>query len=188
VAARVRPGRRRRRLGPTLLAVATSLAAAGCGIGAQVVVTPRPSSAASAAISPTLQLARTEVAGALGAAAIQVRDAQVPYRPAESPRVTAAPRLVVQAVLPAAPDRGFVVLYEFPDPGSATAAAQELATYIASGPGRVQFPNDARFTIRQVGAALVFNAWSPSTSGDPEGEERVATALTSLGQGWDVPR
>jgi hypothetical protein len=178
---------RRRRLGVALLAATASLSIAGCGIAGQV-VTPRPSSAASAGISPTLQLARTEVSGALGAAAIGVRDAQVPYRPAESPLVTAAPRLVLQAVLPAAPDRGFVVLYEFPDPGSATAAAQELAAYIASGPGRVQFPNDARFTIRQVGAALVFNSWSPSGSTDPEGEGRVATALAAIGQGYDVPR
>jgi hypothetical protein len=147
-----------------------------------------PSAAApSPTLSPTLRLARTEVAGALGAAQVQVRDSPVPVRPGESPLVTAAPRLALQAIVPAAPDGGYIVVYEFADPGSATAAAREFVAYIASGPGRVQFANDARFVVRQLGAALVFYAWSPGASIDPEGEERIATVLSSLGTGYDVP-
>jgi hypothetical protein len=146
-----------------------------------------PSPVASPSLSATLRLARTEVAGALGAAQVQVRDSPVPIRPGESPLVSAAPRLALQAIVPAAPDGGYIVVYEFPDPGAATTAAREYVGYIASGPGRVQFANDARFVVRQLGAALVFFAWSPGVSSDPEGEQRVATALGSLGTGYDVP-
>jgi hypothetical protein len=165
---------------------------AGCGLGAGGESSARPSAPSTAspsvAVSSTLALTRTQVMAALGAAQVQVEDARVPFRPGESASVAAAPRLVLQALLPAAPQRGFVVLYEFRDPGTATAAAQELAAYIASGPGRVQFANDARFTIRQLGAALVFYHYSRSVSEDPLGEERIATALAALGQGWEVPR
>jgi hypothetical protein len=162
--------------------------AGGCGLGARVVDTPTSSPAPTTALSSTLALTRGQVVAALGAAQVQAEDARVPFRPGESATVAAAPRVVLHALLPAAPQRGFIVLYEFRDPGTATAAAQELAAYLASGPGRVQFPNDARFTIRQLGSAVVFYHWSPAASEDPDGEERMATALAALGQGWEVPR
>ncbi len=142
----------------------------------------------SEGLSSTLRLARTEVASTLTAAGLGVRDPQVPFRPGESPLVTAAPRAVIQAVLPTAPDRGFVMLYEFRDAGSASAAAEEFVRYIESGPGSVQFPTDGRFTLRQIGAALAFYVWAPSTATDQEGEARVATALASLGQGYSITR
>ncbi len=128
------------------------------------------------------------MAGTLAAAGYQLRDAQVPYRPGESPLVSAAPRAVVQAILPTAEDQGFIVLYEFIDSGSAAAAAKEFASYIASGPGSIQFPTDAHYSLRQIGAALAFYVWAPSTATDQDAESRIETALGSLGQGYTITR
>ncbi len=174
------------RLRPAIALAVLALAVGGCGFAAQVVVTPAPSATPIPSLSPTLVAARTQVISALAPAGFQVTDAQVPYRPGESPSVTAAPRHVLQALIPAAPDRGYIVLYEFADPAAAAAAAQEDARYIATGPGRVQFPSDARFTLRQLGAAVVFYVWSPGASPAPNDESALAAALGSLGQGYPV--
>lgn len=176
----------RRVVATSIAVLAAAVVLAGCGFAARVVTTPAPSPAASAALSTTLTVLRNEVGSVLGAAGYQVRDAQTPYRPGESAMVAAAPRIVLQALVPDAPDGGYVVLYEFADPAAATAAAKELAAYTASGIGRVQFPVDARFTIRQVGAGLVTYAWSPGSSADPKAEQGIETALASLGQGYAV--
>lgn len=168
------------------LVLSVALLATGCGFAARVVVTAEPSPQPSTELTTTLALLRTEVMSVLGAASFQVQDARSPYRPGESASVAAAPRIVLQALIPDEPDAGYVVLYEFPDPGAASAAARELADYVGSGIGRVQFPVDARFTIRQVGAGLVTYVWSPGASADPNAERGIETALASLGQGYAV--
>ncbi len=159
---------------------------AGCGLGAVTDTVPPAPPVAQASLSPTLQATRADVIAALGEAAIVVRDAQVAYRPGESALVAAAPRHVLQAVLPKAPTGGYVVIYEFVDATAASAAGSQWAEYVASGIGRVQFPTDSLFTIRQAGAALVFHAWSPGGSTEPDGEAAVAAALETLGVGWPV--
>lgn len=169
-------------LGTALLA----LSVAGCGAGPGLLVTPAPSPSPLASLDPALASARAQVVAALGAASIEVQDARVAYRPAEGTLMREAPRTVIQAVIPGAPDRGFIVLYGFADPAAAVRGARDDATYIASGPGRVQFPNDARFTIRQLGSVVVFQAYSPGTSPAPQAEAAVATALASVGTGYAV--
>lgn len=175
---------RARRLG--LAAVPLSLLVAACGLGSISEDVPSPPPVAQPSLSPTLQATRAGVFGALAGASIPVQDAAVEYRPGESAAVAAAPRHVLQAVLPDAPGGGFIVLYEFVDPTAAAAAGQEWAEYIASGIGRVQFPTDSVFTIRQDGAALVFHSWSPGNTADPEGEAGIASALAGIGVGWPV--
>ena len=159
---------------------------AGCGFAAQVVDTPLPSATPAPSLDATLSAARAQVASAIAPAGFRLHDPQISYRPGESPLVAAAPRAVVQAGIAAAPDRGFIVIYEFTDPGAAEAAAKEDAAYITSGIGRVQFPANARFVIRQVGPAVVFYTWSPGTSPAPGDEDALATALGTLGQGFTV--
>lgn len=181
-----RPGGRHQQAAVAIASLALCSVFAGCGASGEVVATPVPSPAASATLSPTLLAARAQVFAVLAGSRLQVTDARTPYRPGESPALAAAPRAVVQVVLPAAPGAGFVVIYDLADPGLAAGAAQELADYLASGPGRIQFPGDARFTIRQVGSAVVFHVWSPSGSTDPDGERAIETALATLGQGFDV--
>jgi len=144
-------------------------------------VTPGPAGGAAAAT-------RSSIAAALAAENIQVEDVTSPYRPAEGARFAAAPRLVVRAVMPADPDRGRVVIYQFLGTGEATAAAQEQAAYVSSAVGQVQFALDARFALRVVGSTVVFYAWSPGSSADPERAAAVATALETLGFGVSAPR
>jgi hypothetical protein len=66
-------------------------------------------------------------------------------------------------------------------------AGNELAGYLGTGAGRIQFPTDARHTIRQLGTTLIFYTWAPSTSPDPNAPT-VATALATLGIGFAPPR
>ena len=141
--------------------------------------TPAPAGDATAA-------ARTMVSGALGAVGLQARDAISPVRPSEAPRFAAAPRTVLQAILPDDPAHGFIVLYAFPSPAEAEAAAKEQAAYIASGPGRVQFGLGSRSVLRLVGSTAIFFTWSPDSSPDPR-TESIEGALSTLGTGVDIP-
>lgn len=181
-------GAARRPLATLILAMALVPALAGCGFAARVVEPPPPSVAPSPSVSSAQGQTRAAIVAALGTSRVQVEDARVPYRPGESPALAAAPRIVLHAILPDAPDDGFIVIYDLPDSGAAAAAARELAEYVATGPGSIQFPLDARFTIRQAGSTVVVHHWSPASSTDPEGEERIATALASIGQGYEVRR
>jgi hypothetical protein len=182
--------RPRRRLGRVAAAVAVlALVSAGCGVGAsrEVVTYPPESVGPAATVSPAVAQTRALIAAVLGSLPVQLRDAQNPFRPGESPRVAAAPRAVYQAVLPADPDGGQIVVYEFRDAGAAVDAGNELAGYLGTGAGRIQFPNDARQTIRQVGTTLIFYTWAPSTSPDPA-SPKIADALATLGIGFTPPR
>ncbi|HWP62952.1 MAG TPA: hypothetical protein VNO86_05735 [Candidatus Binatia bacterium] len=170
-----------------VLVVALGGSLAGCGIAARQVTPPPASPTPAPSISVAIGLTRYQVAGALAAIGVPIVDAPVPYRPGESPRLAAAPRLVVQAVVPDAPSAGFIVIYEFVDGTAATAAAEEMVRYVASGPGQVQFPTDARFVLRQVGSTLVFYVWSPGAAPSPTLAE-IATALGAVGQGYEVRR
>ena len=79
-------------------------------------------------------------------------------------------------------DRLFAVFH-----GAAVDAGNELAGYLGTGAGRIQFPDDVRWTIRQVGTTLIFYTWAPSTSPDP-GSPKIADALATLGTGFTPPR
>jgi hypothetical protein len=133
-----------------------------------------------------MQQARSAVAEALGAARILVNEPQAPFRPAETPRLAAAPRSVIQAVLPQDPERGVISIYGFMDPSAAERAAQEQAAYVASPVGRVQFPTGTQFTIRQFGSAVVFYSEVPGTSADPQAQD-VTEVLRTVGTEVAVP-
>jgi hypothetical protein len=82
---------------------------------------------------------------------------------------------------------GYIVVYEFRDSGAAVDACNDEAGYLGSGAGKIQFPIDARFTIRQLGTTLIFYTWAPSTTSD-ERASQVADALATLGTGFAPPR
>lgn len=140
--------------------------------------TTAPAGAASAAT-------RASLASALAAQGLQIDDVLAPFRPAEAPRLAAAPRIVVRGILSKDPDHGRVVIYEFPDSPTATTAAREQASYLKTGVALVQFPPQTRFLLRVVGSTVVFYAWSATNSPDPAGVDAVATAVASIG--FDVP-
>lgn len=172
-----------------VLGVGGAMLLAGCGIGAssRVVTFPPTSVGPGTTVSPAVLQTRTAIAAALGSFSLQLKDADRPFRPAESARLVSAPRAVYQVVLPTDPDGGQIVVYEFRDAGEAVDAGNELAGYLGTGAGRVQFAPDAQHAIRQVGSTLIFYTWAPSTSPDP-GSKTVADALATLGIGFAPPR
>jgi hypothetical protein len=183
-----RPSPDRRALGIALVAVGAIVVIAVLVGGSTPPggATFPPVGATTGTAGSATAVTRGDVARALAAQGIQVEDTARPYRPAEAPAFATAPRLVIRAILPDDPDHGLLVIYEFADPAAASAAAEEQAAYIASGVGRVQFPNDARFVIRVVGSTVVFFVWAPSVSTDPR-TQQVTTALEGLGAGVTVP-
>jgi hypothetical protein len=178
----------RRALGLALLAVLVivvlgALVGGGAPPGG---ATFPPAGATTGVAGGAAAVTRGEVARAHATAGLQVEDAARTYRPAEAPAFATAPRIVVRAVLAGDPDRGLIVIYEFLDPAAATAAAEAQAAYVASGVGRVQFPNETRFVIRVLGSTAVFYAWSPAVATDP-GAAAIAAALEAVGVGVAVP-
>ena len=158
-----------------------------CGIAANDAAQPSVAITPQVSLSATLQLCRNELVTTLSAAGFSLVQPQSAVRPAESPLLTAAPRAVGQVLLPADPDHGFIVLYQFPDPASAYAAAQQQAAYIGGGEGRIQFLPDSQFTLRQNGSCVLFYSWAPSVSTDPRSPD-IATALQTFGVEIVIPR
>ncbi|HEY3523940.1 MAG TPA: hypothetical protein VGK63_09555 [Candidatus Limnocylindrales bacterium] len=158
---------------------------ASCGFGAgnaiEIPAAPGPSTTVTPAIGATAAIAGE----ALGSRGLPVSVPQVPFRPPEAPTLAAAPRAVYQVKLPNDLDHGFFVIYELATSQAATAAAEEQVAYVESGPGRVQFPPDARFVLRQVGSTLIFYSWAPSAVTD-ERAPQIADALATVGMGYEI--
>jgi hypothetical protein len=171
-----------------LLAACLALAACGPGPDGSPGMSP-PSATAEPGTAPSDAVVQTRarVFQALRAAQLQVRDAQVPFRPPEAPPVAAAPRRVVQVILPEDPQGGFVSIYGFPDAATAAEAGRRQARHVVSGPVVIQYPQDVRFVLRRVGATLVFYAWSPAASSDP-GAATIEDALEGVGAEVPVTR
>jgi len=169
-------------------AAAIVMTVAGCGVGASrsPVTTPGASGGPGASLSATLAQARGQVVRVLEAAGLVVADPRVTYRPAEAPSFGAAPRAVLQVQLAGDLAHGFLSVYEFTSAVAATDAAREQAAYVASGTGRIQFPAGTRFTLRQLGSTVVFYAWSPGVTMDPQAPD-VEAALRELGAEIAVP-
>ncbi len=160
--------------------LAVAGAVAGCSVGAGTVVVPSEVPTATPFLSDATQVTRLQVESALQGRGLATIVPQVPFRPGESPALAAAARLTLQVVLPADPAGGFIVVYDFRDSATAYAAGVEMASYLASGPGRVQFLPDARHVLRELGSTLVSFSWSPSTSPDTHTAD-IAAALETLG-------
>jgi hypothetical protein len=174
------------------LALAAALAAvlaatlAGCGtVDESGRSFPVASIGPAMTVSPAVDQTRAALAGVLGTRNLQLGDTQTPVRMAESPLLTTAPRAVYQVVLPKDPDKGYIVVYEFPDTGRAAAAAAEQQGYLGSGPGRVQTPQGTVSVIRQVGTTVVLYQWLPAAADDPSAPG-IQAALETLGVGYPV--
>ena len=181
----------RARGGAFVLGVVLAAALTGCAPAASVssaapISAPSQATALSAAVAETADRVAAAL-GSVGLTATALPPQPVAFRPGESPLLAAAPRLVLQALLPGDASHGFIVVYDFADDAAAGAAGAEMAAYLASGPGRIQFPNDARHVLRQVGPTLVFFTWSPAASPDPK-VAALAGALETLGTGIPIVR
>jgi hypothetical protein len=177
---------RRIRTAAIVLAV---LAPAGC-VTSEASLTsapaaPNPSARPSRPVTAAVGQTRGQLVRVLGERNLVLSDSQAPIRPAEGPLLAAAPRAVFQVVLPKDPTKGFIVVYEFPDPGQAAAAAAEEQAYLATGPGRVQRPQGTVSIIRGVGSTVVFYDWLPGAAEDPAAPG-IQAALETLGVGYPV--
>lgn len=167
------------------IVVAAALVLGGCGIGSPGVAAPTDAPASLAPLSTTVELTRGTLERALKAAGIGLIRPTVPFRPPEEARLIDASRTVFQAVLPADPTGGYLVVYEQPDAGTAYATALAQATWLESGPGAVQFPPGTRHVIRVVGPTIVTFSLKPE-SPDPETASRLIAALETVGRGVPV--
>ncbi|HEY3333934.1 MAG TPA: hypothetical protein VGK16_01760 [Candidatus Limnocylindrales bacterium] len=143
------------------------------------VIRPQP----EASLAPAGQAAErtwSEVAQALQGQRFQVQEPQNPFRPGETAELLQAPRRLLQAVLRDSPKDGYVVIYELPTNNDADRAGRDLARYVASGPGAVQYPRDTQFVIQRVGQTVLFFSYSPEANPDPRLPE-MAAVLQALG-------
>jgi hypothetical protein len=169
-----------------VLALVAALGAGGCGAPGRP--TPPAASAtqpAPATLSPAVDRTRAAIERALGGRQVQLRDPQVPYRPAEAPAIAGVPRAVYQAVLPDDPSHGFIVVYDLPTEAAAHAAGEAQAAYVGSSVGRVQFPTGTQFVVRVVGSTAIFYAEPPDSPDDQLDD--VAEALRTVGTEMPVP-
>ncbi|MFL5674958.1 MAG: hypothetical protein ACJ779_08130 [Chloroflexota bacterium] len=158
---------------------------AGCATETPAATLSEATAAPTRTVTPTVNQTRAALVTALGGQNLILADSQAPIRPAEAPLFAAAPRAVYQVTLPKDPDKGFIVVYEFADPGAAATAAAEEQAYLATGPGRVQTPQGTITVIRQVGSTVVFYQWLPGATKDPAAPT-VQTALETLGVGFPI--
>jgi hypothetical protein len=170
---------------------AASIAAGGllaaCVGGAPAVRTSGPLPTVRPSASAAIQATLVQLDGAFRASGLVLESTLTAVRPAEPPSFAGVARWPFHALLPDDPAGGYFVIYEFPDPAFATDGGRDLAAYIASGPGRVQYAPDVRFVLRQVGSTLVFYPWSPASSPDARTPD-VAAALASVGSEVPIPR
>ncbi|HEX8024866.1 MAG TPA: hypothetical protein VF484_01545 [Candidatus Limnocylindrales bacterium] len=164
------------------LAVAAALSACTVSAGPTyppVGTTPQPAGAAT-------DSAKAQLASALSVEGIQLTDPSAPYRPPEGAIFAAAPRTIVQAVLPDDPTGGYLVLYAFGTPQQALAGAQDQAQYVASGPGKAQVMAGTQFEIRTLGNVAIFFAWRPDAALDAR-EASIPLALSTIGNEVPIP-
>jgi hypothetical protein len=163
------------------------LVVAGCW-GADLQPAPVPTGVTpSPSVSAALETTRLQLEGALRAGGISLVSSTESYRPAESAALATAQRVVLEATLPDDPDQGRIVVYDLGDPQRAYDAAHQMADYIATGPGRVQLPPDARVALRLLGQTVILAVWSPSRAADPAAGERMLTILGGVGEAVPIP-
>lgn len=177
----------RRYAGRSVLALAIAVGlVAGCAPTDSSVTTFPPSTLGpDRTVTPAVGQTRAALVTALGAQRLVVRDVQTPYRPAAAPLLATAPRAVYQVTLPDDPDKGYIVVYEFLEPGLAAAAAAEQQRYLATGPGKVQTPQGTVHVIRGVGTTVITYDWLPQAANDANAPG-IQTALETLGVGYPV--
>ncbi len=159
---------------------------AGCGGAASAQTTPQALATAQPTAPASVEATLGQLKRAARATGIAIEPTLTEVRPAEPPSFAAVARWPFHALLPDDPAGGFFVIYGFSTAALAANGARDLAAYITSGPGRVQFPPDVRFVLRQLDSTLVFYPWSPASSPDPK-TGGLAAAIASVGAEVPIP-
>ena len=146
------------------------------------VATPLPT--ATTAVATTL----VQVNGALRNRGLTAVGRAASVRLGEPASFAGIPRWPYSVPLAGETDGARFVIYDFGDLDLALASARELATYIVTGPGRVQYLPDTKFALRQVGSTVIFFAWSPENAKDTDGAAAVAAAIDTVGTEIPIQR
>jgi hypothetical protein len=168
--------------GLTLLVAGCAPTGTAVASAPSVVASAGPQGTTGGAVVQT----RAELVRALGTKNLVLQDSQAPFRPPEDARFTVTPRALYQVILPQAPEEGFIVVYDFPDPTAAAEAARDQAAYLATGPAKVQSAFGARHILRLVGSTVVLYSWVPDGAVDPR-QPDIQAALETVGSGVVVP-
>ena len=182
---RMEPGCRHAGRSVLALAVVIGLVAGCAATDSSVTTFPPSTLGPDRTVTPAVGQTRAALVTALGAQRLVLRDVQTPYRPAEAPLLATAPRAIYQVTLPDDPDKGYIVVYEFLEPGLAAAAAAEQQQYLATGPGKVQTAQGTVHVIRGVGTTMIVYDWLPQDAKDSSAPG-IQTALETLGVGYPV--
>jgi hypothetical protein len=174
------------RLTVTVAAAMLVAACAPSGAPAPTSLPAAPSVGPARTVGPVVAQTRADLVRVLGTKNLVLQDSQASFRPPEDARFTTTPRALYQVILPQAPQEGFIVVYEFPDPTVAAEAASAQAAYLATGPAKVQSAFGARHIIRLVGSTVVMYSWVPEGVEDPL-QPDIQAALETLGTGVPVP-
>ncbi len=134
-----------------------------------------------ASLSAQIQGTRAVLTSAMAATGFRLDPPVMPYRPGEPADLVEAPRAVFQASIPDA-NQGYVVIYELPDPGTATTRGQEFASYLGGGFGQTNFPVDAQFSLSQIGSTLIFTWWSSALATNKPAAQAAFDAIRGVGQ------
>ena len=159
------------------------LLAAGCvgaGSGPESASPATPAATPQASLSPQIAATAGALRGALATGGDRLHPVARPYRPSEPSSFLTIPRAIFQVDLPER-EQGYVVVYEFADPGTAASRGRELATHVASGFGQTNYPTDAQFAVSQAGSTLVFTWWSRERSSDPDRSQAAYEIVRRFG-------
>ncbi len=186
VAARMTRPEARGGVGARLVAATASLlvfavSSAGCGMAASTPALPGSSTSPTPFLSSAASATAGQVEAALRAAGIVAGPSPVPFRPAESPALTAAPRLVLKATLPDDDGQGFIVIYDFPD--AAPRPGRRRRRWPTTSPrvraGSSSRPTPGTSSARSARRSCSTPGRRPRTT--QTGAADVATALGTLG-------
>ena len=136
--------------------------------------TPRPS--AGAAAQGTIAALR----GALAIGGYDLDPATRTFQPAQPASLITVPRSAYQVRL-ADPEGGVLLVYEFATSEAARIGAQELATYLSSGPGKINFAGDTSFHVASLGSTVIMSWLSESQSADPEAARGAFDLVSTVG-------
>jgi hypothetical protein len=164
-----------------LLALVASLLLAACGGATPAPVTPEPVPTPYPTPSVAVATTLVQVNAALRTQGLAALPSNATVRVGEPPSFSGVARWPFVVTLPRSAAGATFVIYEFADADVAGAAGADLAAYLATGPGRIQYTPDAGFALRLVGPTLVFYTWSTQNSPDATGSTSVATAIETVG-------
>jgi len=170
----------RARLMTTALVVGLMAGCAPASSGQEGGQPATPRTTPQASFSTQVASGVAVVRRALADAGIRLDPPVVPYRPAEPPGISTAPRAVLQAGI-GDPQAGYVMVYEFPDANTASARGAEFADYLESGFGQTNYPLDAQFSLAQLGGTLIFTWWSSELAADRDLARAAFDAISSVG-------